>query len=412
MKIAVLDVTHAGGVLAEHYALAGHDVTAIDVYHTATEKPEGYTLTQRAAGNFELVVAPVHLPARYLEKIHAQRYISHHEAVGELLREMNLSTPLIEVTGTRSKTTTALILKHLLQSKYRVVVNTSAGLFYNDRKITHLSIAPGNVLQAVKLTQHLRPDFYIFEISLGGTTTADYGVLTTLEKDYLIAEETKSAGDAKIQTLFGRNTHPIAHHNSLEKITEKSLKPRLPLTSFGSRGDNVYIQHNTLHYSLKHCSGSLRLPEFFDPESYKTGIEAAVATALQIMNPEEVQEALLTFTAAAGRMQIERFSGRLLIDNSNSGVRAEELDRLLEKASRHGRVFLIHGEDGAVCERLNLEVSRAVLTRWKHRLLGAALIGFSAEGFCTAGSMEEAFRIALQHTTTDDVILSHVKCFR
>lgn len=412
MKIAVLDVTHAGGVLAEHYARAGHDVTAVDVYCTAAEAPEGCTLTRHAGGDFDLLIAPVHLPSRYLQGMSAPRIITHHEAAGEILGEQELNATIIEVTGTRSKTTAAHALAHLLQEGYDVVVNTSAGLFFNSRKMAHLSTAPGNILRAVELAEHLHPDVYIFEISLGGTKRADYGVLTTLEDEYLIAESTKPAGDAKLSTLFGEHTHPVVNSNTLERVRKTGIKSRVPPTTFGALGDHVYIQDNTLHYHVRQHSGSLRLPALFEPGAYKTGVEAAVATALHLITPECIQQRLSTFTGAPGRMQLCNLEGRIFIDNSNSGVRSEELDRLLKKASSYGRVFLIHGEDGKVCERLNSRISREVITKWQDRLLGVALIGLSMDSAHIADSIDDALEMALQHTTTNDVILSNVKCFR
>lgn len=421
MKIAVLDITHAGSVIAEHYATNGHDVTAIDIYHTTTEQtstskePERYTITQHTCGDFNLAVVPVHTPARYFKKLHAKRYITHHEAVGEILREKQIKTPMIEITGTRSKTTTALTLAHILKPKHNVAVNTSAGLFFNNRKIADLSIAPGNVLRAIQLTEALHPEIYIFEISLGGTTQANYGLLTTLENDYLIAEATKPASDEKIKTLFGEHTHPIVNSNTLERV-KRSINPTTPITTFGGRGNDVYIQENTLHYKLNKntigVTGKMSLPPLFEPAAYRTGIEAAVATALHLMKPEEIRETLTTFKGATGRMQLEELQGRTLIDNSNSGVRAEELDTLLTKANKYGRVFLIHGEDGKVCERLNQTASKKTIKEWQDKLIGAALIGLELKGTHTAKNIDDALKIALQNTKPNDVILSHIKRFR
>ncbi len=421
MKIAVLDTTHAGSVIAEEYAAKGHEVTAIDIYQTtteqnsATEKPENYTITRDASGEFDLAVVPVHTPTRYARELRAKRHITHHEAVGEILREKEIKTTLIEITGTRSKTTTALTLAHILGSKYNVAVNTSAGLFFNNRKIGDLSIAPGNVLRAIQLTEERNPEIYIFEISLGGTTQADYGLLTTLENDYLIAEETKPASDEKIKTLFGEYTHPIVNSNTLERV-EKSIKPGAPITTFGRNGDCVYIQENTLHYKLNRETTEDRrkmsLPPLFEPEAYKTGIEAAVATALHLMKPEEIRRTLATFKGTIGRMQLGELEGRTLIDNSNSGTRAEELEKLLERASKYGRVFLIHGEDGKVCERLNQRASKKTIEKWHDKLIGAALIRLKFKNTHAAKNIDDALKIALQHTKPGDVILSHIKCFR
>ncbi|RZB28682.1 MAG: coenzyme F430 synthetase [Candidatus Argoarchaeum ethanivorans] len=421
MKIAVLDTTHAGCIIAEHYALAGHDVTAIDVYHTTTtEQPETYALTRDVGGAFDLAVAPVHLSPGYFKNIHAQEYLSHHEAVGQLIKEKNINAIIFEITGTRSKTTTALTLSHILQEKYNVTTNTSAGLMFNNKKIAELSTAPGNVLQAIKLTENLHPEIYVFEISLGGTTQADFGILTTLENDYRIAEATKPAGSAKIKTLIGEHTHPIINSSMRSRVKKE------PKTTFGSAEDDVYIKENTLYYKLNKYKGTMHLPKLFYPDAYKTGMEAAVAAALHLMTPDEMQSPLLNFKGVTGRMQFNNIQGRTFIDNSNSGMRSEELETLIRQACTYGNVFLIHGEDGKVCERLDHEASKKIIKKWQHRLIGVALvgpefegvgfeqvsIGLKLEGAYTAKNIDDATRTALQHTTTGDVILSCVKCFR
>ncbi len=422
MKIAVLDTTHAGCVIAEEYAANGHDVTAIDIYHTSRERhstretPMSYTLTEHTPTvEFDLAVIPVHTPRRHFRELRAKRYITHHEAVGELLRERKVKTTMIEITGTRSKTTTALTLAHILESRYSVAVNTSAGLFINEKKIADLSIAPGNVLRAIELTEEESPDIYIFEISLGGTGEASYGVLTTLDDDYLIAEETKRASDAKIKTLFGEDTHPVVKSSTLDRVRRRT-KPGRPITTFGSERDSVYIEGERLHYKLQEETvkerGEMSLPPLFEPEAYRTGIEAAVATALHLIKPEEIEERLRGYRGAIGRMQLREVEGRTLIDNSNSGARAEELNTLLTKAERYGRVFLIHGEDGRVCEGLNEEESKRTIREWEDKLIGVALIGLKLNGTETAENIDDALRIALQQTKPGDVILSHIKCFR
>ncbi len=407
MKIAVLDTTHAGGVIAEHYALAGHEVIAIDVYHpNISDPPYKNRYAQDATGNFDLAVVPVHMPHRYLKHVQAKHVISHHTAVGDILRKKNINSIIFEITGTRSKTTTALTLSHLLQEKFNVVTNTSAGLQFNNEKITKLSTAPGNVLRAIELTEKMQPDVYIFEISLGGTGYADFGVLTSINDDYLVADSTVLASDAKVKTIIGDKTYPIVHASAAKRIKKS------PKTIFGDTGSDVYIQNDMLYYRQEGEKGTMKIPELLEPQAYKTGIEAAVASALQLLTPEEIEKRLSVFTGVEGRMCLHDIDGRIFIDNSNSGVRSEELDALLRKAAEYGEVFLIHGEDGKVCERLNRSMSADVMRKWKDKLIGAVLIGFSAENTYTANNIDEALTISLKHTHAGDVIFSHVKCFR
>ena len=82
--------------------------------------------------DFELVVAPVHLSPANPHLLQARslgkRVITHHQAVGELLALIPEDLLRIEVTGTHSKTTTALLLAMILSGQKRVLSHTTRGL--------------------------------------------------------------------------------------------------------------------------------------------------------------------------------------------------------------------------------------------------------------------------------------------
>ena len=164
-------------------------------------------------------VAPVHLDSAYpmLAEARAEgkRILSHHEIVGKILKgDSRLSgIKTVEVTGVKAKTSTASLLADMLSRRFEVVLHTSRGLEYWKGGISSLisrglSITPGSILVAVEkvFDARFRPDFFIFEISIGGTGTADFGVLTTLSPDYGIANNTALASEAKLQLV--RNAKP------------------------------------------------------------------------------------------------------------------------------------------------------------------------------------------------------------
>ena len=113
---------------------------------------------------------------------------------------------VFEVTGTHSKTSTALLLAMMLSRQKRVLSHTTRGLEIWSAGEPHLlkkdlSITPGNVIIAAEAAAAQEADALICEISLGGTGLADYGILTSLSGDYRIADATKWASTAKLQMV-------------------------------------------------------------------------------------------------------------------------------------------------------------------------------------------------------------------
>jgi len=222
-KLAVLDLTHGGIPIARKLAALGNDVTGVDVYGTVDpellleiENKHGVKCSKVSlpASEFDFLVAPVHLDSAYPMLAEARAkgktVFSHHEIVGKILREdSRLSgTKTVEITGVKAKTSTASLLADMLSRRFKVVLHTSRGLEAWEGGTSSfiskgLSITPGSILVAVEkvFEAGLKPDFFIFEISIGGTGTADLGILTTLSPDYGIANNTALASEAKLQLV-------------------------------------------------------------------------------------------------------------------------------------------------------------------------------------------------------------------
>ena len=110
MKILIIDLTHGGDKIGREYLALGHDVTLVDIYHSTPEdlrrslEQEGFRVLEAAPSEmFDLAVVPVHSPDRSLGQAHFARRITHHHAVGELVK---FAVPVVEVTGAKAKTTT------------------------------------------------------------------------------------------------------------------------------------------------------------------------------------------------------------------------------------------------------------------------------------------------------------------
>ncbi len=134
----------------------------------------------------------------------------------------------------------------MLSRRFKVVLHTSRGGlevwdngFHSSIYRGGLSITPGSILTAVEksleagVEPDLKPEFFIFEISIGGTGTADFGILTTLSPDYGIANNTALASDAKLQLIL--NAKP----GSVLLINSGGRKKPLKLQKNPGRGSHL-----------------------------------------------------------------------------------------------------------------------------------------------------------------------------
>lgn len=164
-RVVVLDLNHGGFVLARKLKKITGSVAAVDVYRKQNHElldeleKEGIKTSWEPlkASNFDFIVAPVHLDTNYPMLADAAAnnipVLSHHQAVGEILSGYNLKNKtLIELTGTKAKTSTALLLADILSRGRKVISHTSRGLEdWGTRTIIKkgLSITPASILTAL-----------------------------------------------------------------------------------------------------------------------------------------------------------------------------------------------------------------------------------------------------------------------
>ncbi len=286
----------------------------------------------------------------------------------------------------------------MLSRQFEVVLHTSRGLEYwkagaSSLIYKGLSITPGSILVAVEKTfeAEFRPDFFIFEISIGGTGTADLGILTTLSPDYGIANNTSLASEAKLQLI--RNAKPgstLLINARAEKALKAAKKDQIKVLTFkdhfndqfsktpGQIADFVletepgtsalsvsselvmpsdllgscdlsgssmpadsskYQASPTssgsgirfMHRGKQILSASLR--PGYNVSAYRTAFVAASAAALELgTKPEAIISAIEGFKGLSGRMQEKEMNGISLIDNSNSGMDILSAEKALDYA--------------------------------------------------------------------------------
>lgn len=449
-RAAVLDLTHGGAVIARKLTKIAASVTGIDVYQTLSPEElealeqEGIRTSRSPikVSEFEILIAPVHLDPDYPMLADAEKenipIISHHAAVGEILRNALDGSTVIEITGTKAKTSTSILLGEMLSKNKKVISHTSRGLEdWSKRRIIQngLSITPASILRAVDVVEEagIKPDVFIFEISLGGTGSADIGVITTIVDDYKIANNTRLASEAKRMMILDAKPGStlVINYDALRFFG--ACRRDVCIISFSdsvNAAANVYYENigsdgGTIAYYIGGRKGKITLigTQDYDLISYKTAFVCAVAVALAMdIEPDQIERSLQEFKGAEGRMRKIFLAGRRFIDNSNSGMDIKSAEKALDYAkSEEGRIVMVLGEEAKeVCEGLDPSGVERFIEKHLDEIYSLVLVGERMKPLASkninkiyhAGNLSEGIEFAQQLTREKDIIISCVKCFR
>jgi len=383
LKILILDITHGGDVLAEEYASRGSDVTVVDVYKTSSPslrermKEKGVRfLSASPAETFDLLISPIHCPDRFIGEAKFQRRITSHQAAGELSR---FSYPIIEVTGTRGKTSTCHLLAHILgHMGKKVLLNSSRGLYEYDSsninvKSGRTSIAPPHIIPLTKNGE--RYDYGILEISLGGTGVGDVSVITSIGSNYPIAGGTRSAFDGKSQMgslAKGTVVYPSSESSLWHPLVPEGRKEM----TFGAGGDvSISIPKDLtlgepaeIAVTVSGTEYRARFPGSFLAPSYSTALAASLAVVKSLdLELSKAMGALPQFNGVPGRGEVWSGSDRFLIRERNPGVSAESIkwnvDMLQEHYGVKRMALVVDPVNRRICEKLDFEALDALASQ-------------------------------------------------
>jgi UDP-N-acetylmuramyl pentapeptide synthase len=429
-NVAVLDTIHGAREICKKLREIGAAAVAIDIYHN--------TPTPDVIDSFDAVITPVHAHTALAARAEALDVpvLTHHQAVGQLVRQSNVlhDALVFEVTGVKGKTSTAALLGNAYADR-KLLTLTSLGLEVseNGRYIAkkRLSITPASILTAIDLAKEFNfdPEVYIFEVSLGGTGLADVNIITTLLPEYEIAQHTKTSTLAKLQMI----TNAKANSCLITPMkTAPLIKQNCCLNTFGDgsatvRYEDARSNEVTIAYSdLKRMNGSLASGEihfalsgYFDFESYENALLCFAAAALSAnLSPETISGQLSHFKGVLGRMSTATFNGRFLIDNSNSGLDEVSIKQAIQygltfKKAGH-KVVLIIGMEANVCEGIATEalISLTESDSLDHVVFVSDQEQTLGENVVQTNNLESALRKALELTNASDVIISCVKMWR
>jgi hypothetical protein len=373
LKVLILDLTHGGDKIGREYLALGHDVTLVDVYRTSKAEErrllelEGLRVLDAAPGEFfDLAVVPVHCPDRFLGAAHFERRITHHHAVGQLIR---FPVPVVEVTGAGAKTTTCFLLSHLLAKMgRRVLLHTSRGDFLvSDATVTLnkvASIAPASLIPLSRLEGF---DIAVLEESLGGCGLGKVCAITTLGDNYPIAGGTRKAFDGKVQMVrLAQDTVVIPREE--EALWQQDIEPSVRTICFGEQGDvdaelDGHLQLGVpLTIELRSMEERVKadLPSAFLAPSYLTAFRCATAIMVGLgYDISQVAAALEGFKGVPGRGEVSREGNWYFVRDRNPGVSARSIEWNLGVLESYYRIsdigLVIDPVDHKVCEKLDMK---------------------------------------------------------
>jgi UDP-N-acetylmuramyl pentapeptide synthase len=441
--VAVIDLTHGGIPLARHIARQARSVTGIDIYGTVGTdilsglEKDGIKTTDKIDNDIDLIVAPVHLNPDLMPDSSNCSVITHHRAAGELISGILDGSPerkIIEITGTGAKTSTATLLADMASRNMSVLSHTTRGVehWQNGVPITvhhGLSIAPGSILEALKHSAGIKPDLYIFEVSLGGTGAADVGIITSLDNEYTIAGGSSTSTRAKMQMVdYAKQGSKLLINASVGQIDPPDDVKIITFSDTSGKSD-VYMddQHTgirTINCGSLNCGTIRFMPDSgYDPSSYSTAMVCASAAACILdVGSGNIKSALLDFKGVHGRMKRVDRAGRKMVDNSNSGMNINSVWHAVKYARNiaetGNKLVLALGEEAKqVCEGLDPE--DVITFTIEHGsdvdeiiLVGERMKGISGNNIHHADSLNSAIEMAESLTEENDIIISCIKCFR
>ena len=429
MNNLVIDLTHGGVKIAISLAKKGRNVLAYDIYNTLNNIDAkmldiyNVKLIQlNDLSNFKgdmNVIYPIHMPLSF-EDIKSNNpnlnytFKSHHETVGELLKDWGEDIIKIEVTGVKGKTTSVFMLKEILIDKNPLILSSLGALLYeNEKEIIlkkNISITPANIKETIDLaykianpicqivegraeSENLRKyNSAIFESSLGVSGIGDVGLLLNIAEDYPIAKGKSSASKAKSQVFkckcvciqkeaYYKYYNDIIHKKvNTFSLSDKSSNLFIKNVSYDLNQSNLEIEyHNVKTVTDKLISGEIKLKCFAPGPHHMSNVLGVVLTCLSLdMNEDEIIRGIKNYKGIPGRTNRKTINNSIIIEEINPGLNTQAIKESVNMINNLDDYYVsIGGDYGITCEEIDEEKLSDYLNSISIKLILTGDVGLS-----------------------------------
>lgn len=430
MNNLVIDLTHGGVEIAVSLAKKGESTLAYDIYNTL--KPiERKILEMNDVGILNdlsdlkdycgamKVIYPIHLPLTKDEIVKNNPklkyiFLTHHEAVREILKGWGEDIPKIEVTGVKGKTSSVFMLKEILSDKNPLILSSLGAILYENGKEIILkkdiSITPANIKQTVDLAYkvsnpvceiaegHLESENLkkyssaIFESSLGVSGIGDVGLLTNISEDYPIAKNRSSASKAKRQVF--RCDTVVINKESYDAYYKDIRHPKINTFSIKNSSANLYTEN--VSYSLdrteisikyrdvktvtgKVKNGAVTVKTFAPGRHHVSNVLGVVLTAICLeIDDNEIIEGLARYNGITGRTNRRSNEDLVIIEEINPGINTDAIKQSIDMITNlNDYCIAVGGDYGITCEEIDEDNVSNYLNTLNRKILLTGDVGAS-----------------------------------
>lgn len=405
MHYLVIDLTHGGVKIAVSLAKKGKIVHAFDIYKTLNDIDkkmlEIYDVDLcELDGIADLkgsitVISPIHCPLGREDIVKNNpelnyTFMTHHEAVGEILSDWGDDIPKIEITGVKGKTSSVFMLKEILRDENPLVLSSLGALLYTDENEIVLkkdiSITPANIKETVDLaykvanpvckiaegvveSENLKKySSAIFENSLGACGIGDVGLLTNIAENYPIAKGRNNASGAKSQ-IFNCNC-VVIEKESLDEYYSDIMHDNV--NTFSTDDSNADLHVKNVTYTLDETSidityggvktvtgnpvnGEISIKTFAPGRHHVSNVLGVVLTCICLEIPhDKIISGIANYAGIPGRTNKRIVGNSTIIEEINPGINTEAIRQSINMIGDLSDYYVCVGGDyGITCEEIN-----------------------------------------------------------
>ena len=400
MNNLVIDLTHGGVKIAVSLSKKGKNVLAYDLYNTL----KGIDAKMLEVYGVELiqldelsdfkgdmnVIYPIHMPLSF-DEIKSFNpnlnwtFQSHHEIIGEILKDWGDGIPKIEITGVKGKTSSAFMLKSIAPANIKETVDLAYKIANPICKI-----ADGTVV-----SENLRKyNSAIFESSLGVSGIGDVGLLLNIVEDYPIAKGRSTASEAKKQVFRCRcvciqkealdeyysdikhdmtNTFSLTDHTA--NLFVDNAEYDLDRTSLEIAYNNI----KTINGNV--ISGKIKLKTFAPGPHHVSNVLGVILTCLSLeIEPDKIIKGLGNYKGIAGRTTKKTIENSTIIEEINPGLNTQAIRESINMIQNLKDYYIsIGGDYGITCEEIDEEKLSDFLNTLNTDIILTGELGLSIE---------------------------------